>query len=197
MIEIMQPGARQGFHQESTGITDDMFKADLVGEIPALRAYARSLTKDAITADDLVQESLLRAMEKNHLWRRGTNLRAWAFTILHNLFVNRCRKNQSRPTHVSIEDLSEHRLPRLYDHGERTSLKHIETAINLLPARQREAIILIAVEGFSYAEVASITGVPVGTVRSRLSRARVTLRAILDGHGQGDGPPPALAVQGC
>lgn len=144
-------------------------------EIPRLRRYARALTRDSSRADDLVQSCLVRAIGKEHLWHPGTDLRAWLFTILHNQHVNGIRRSVREGVRVPVEEgapvltVSPNALASL-------QLRDLERAIATLPEEQRKVILLVGLEGMSYDKVAAILGVPVGTVRSRLSRGREMLR---------------------
>jgi RNA polymerase sigma-70 factor, ECF subfamily len=150
----------------------------LESQLPRLRRYARSLTQDAARADDLVQNCLVRALAKEHLWQPGTDLRAWLFTILHNQHVNEVRRLVREGIVVSVEDL----MPSLAAApaaGATLELRDLEQAIATLPREQREVILLAGREGKRYEEIARMLGVPVGTVRSRLSRARARLRELM------------------
>src|SRR5260370_31173601 len=146
-------------------------------EIPRLRRYARALTHDLVRYDDLVQSCLLRAVAKQHLWQPGTDLRAWLFTILHNSHVNDIRRS-AREQNVSIDEIlpvasvKPNALVAL-------ELRDLEVAMTKLPQEQREVILLVGLEGLSYHEVASILDIPIGTVRSRLSRGRDQLRMLM------------------
>jgi RNA polymerase sigma-70 factor, ECF subfamily len=149
-------------------------------EIPRLRRYARALTRNTTTADDLVQNTLIRALEKQHLWQPGSNMRAWLFTILHNQHVNDVRRSirevvfeppYDKEPISSVAPVADASL----------QLRDVERAVNMLPEEQREVLLLIGLEGLRYEDVANILDVPVGTVRSRLSRARNTLRLLMDG----------------
>jgi RNA polymerase sigma-70 factor (ECF subfamily) len=152
----------------------------LEAEIPRLRRYARALTRDATRADDLVQSCLVRALAKQHLWQPGTDLRAWLFTILHNQHVNdtRCALREGAriagEATLSIAAIGPNALASLQLHD-------LERAIATLPDGQRQTILLVGLEGMRYEEVARILGVPIGTVRSRLSRGRHTLRKMIEG----------------
>ena len=150
----------------------------LVELIPRLRRYARALVGDRATADDLAQDTLERAWAKLHLYRRGTDLRAWLFTVMHNVHVNRVRA--SRPT-----DLLEDEMPELAQRGAQSDalvVRDLDRAIARLPAEQRAVLLLVTLEDMSYDEVARTLGIPIGTVMSRLSRAREKLRAMMAGH---------------
>ena len=165
-------------------------------EIPRLRRYARALTRDMSRADDLVQSCLTRAVAKQHLWQPGTDLRAWLFTILHNQHVNDVRRSVREGVNVAVEEMA----PVLTVSSNAIAsleLRDLEAAIAKLPQEQRQVILLVGLEGMRYEEVALILGVPVGTVRSRLSRGRDQLRRLMD-MGQDEnaaGPaPPSTAA---
>ena len=148
-------------------------------EIPRLRRYARALTRDVTRADDLVQSCLTRAITKRHLWQPGTDLRAWLFTILHNQHVNDVRRSVREGVSVAVEDMA----PVLTVNPRATAtleLRDLEAAIDRLPQEQRQVILLVGLEGMRYEEVALILRVPVGTVRSRLSRGRDQLRRLME-----------------
>lgn len=159
--------------------------SEIEAEIPRLRRYARALTRDVPAADDLVQDCLTRALGKLHLWQKGTDLRAWLFTILHNQYVNYVRRSVREGAAVGLSD-SEPLLTRAPQQGQRLELRDLERAIAKLPEEQRSAILLVGLEGMRYEEVAAVLGVPVGTIRSRLSRGREALRRLVgidpDGH---------------
>ena len=158
-------------------------------EIPRLRRYARALTRSADRADDLVQETLLRAVAKAHLWQQGTDIRAWLFTIMHNQYVNMVRRAIREDATVDIEQMSSS-LVATTDPTASRQLRELERALGRLPGDQREVILLVGLEGLSYEAAAQILGVPVGTVRSRLSRGRDALRRLMDLEG----PNSASAV---
>jgi RNA polymerase sigma-70 factor (ECF subfamily) len=147
-------------------------------EIPRLRRYARALTRDVIRADDLVQSCLVRAVAKQHLWQRGTDLRAWLFTILHNQHVNDVRRSAREGSNVAIEDAAP-MLTTQSNAMDVLNLRDLEAALAKLPEEQRQVILLIGLEGMRYDEVALTLGVPIGTVRSRLSRGRDQLRELM------------------
>ena len=144
--------------------------------IPALRRYARALTRDAEIADDLVQDTLVRALRSEHLFQ-GTEVRSWLYTILTNLNRNRLRSLSRRPIHTLLEDDDAVDLA-----GPEAGMRDIERALASLVEDQRAALLLVVLEGLSYREVAEVQGVPIGTVMSRLARARAQLKAYLDGE---------------
>ena len=155
------------------------FARRLETEIPRLRRYARALTRDAARADDLVQNCLLRAIAKEHLWQPGTDLRAWLFTILHNQHVNDVRRAVREGVNTTVEEMA----PLLTVPSNATDsllLRDLERAIARLPEEPRQVILLVGLEGMRYEEVATILDVPIGTVRSRLSRGRDMLRRLMD-----------------
>lgn len=151
----------------------------IIDQIPALRRYARALTGNAWAADDLVQDTLERACSKWRLWTAGSDLRAWLFTVMHNLFVNQLRQSvrQGAGNMVDIEDVA-HELAAPNAHLGQTL--DLQQCLLRLPPDQRVVLLLVGVEDMAYAEVARITGVPVGTVMSRLSRARSRLQELMD-----------------
>jgi RNA polymerase sigma-70 factor (ECF subfamily) len=150
---------------------------DIEAEIPRLRRYARALTRDVVSADDLVQDCLTRALGKLHLWQQGSDLRAWLFTILHNQYVNHIRRAVREGAAVSLNE-TEPMLSRAPQQGKRLELRDLERAITQLPEEQRSVILLVGLEGMRYEEVAAVLDVPVGTIRSRLSRGREALRRL-------------------
>ncbi|MGC2202316.1 MAG: sigma-70 family RNA polymerase sigma factor [Stellaceae bacterium] len=158
---------------------------EIEAEIPRLRRYARALTRDVVTADDLVQDCLTRALGKLHLWQQGSDLRAWLFTILHNQYVNHIRRAVREGTAVGLNE-SEPLLSRAPQQGKRLELRDLERAISKLPDEQRTVILLIGLEGMRYEEVAAVLDVPVGTIRSRLSRGREALRRLTGAIPSGD-----------
>lgn len=149
---------------------------DLIREqIPALRRYARALVGDRDRADDLVQDCLVRAISAEHQWKPGTNIRAWLFTILHNVYVSDWRKISRRPSVVSIET-EEWRLETPPSQITNVQVGELDRALATLPEQQRITILLVGLQGMDYQEAAAVMGVPLGTVRSRLSRARQALQ---------------------
>src|SRR5690348_9166216 len=152
------------------------FRQDIQATIPALRRYARALTRDAETADELVQDTLVRALRSEHLFQ-GEEIRSWLYTILTNLNRNRLRSLARRPLLSPIEDND---APDFA--GPEAGGRDIERALAMLVEEQRTALLLVVLEGLSYREVAEVQGVPIGTVMSRLARARVQIKTYLDGE---------------
>jgi len=165
----------------------------LVALIPRLRRYARALTGERFRADDLVQDTLERAISKWALWRPGTDLRAWTFTIMHNVFVNQVKRSV-----LAAESLDPEAGMEVEDSGASADtlaqLSGINSALQRLPDEQREVLLLVTLEGFSYDEAAHTLGLPIGTVMSRLARARARLAALLEGT-VGSGTQGAVQVQ--
>lgn len=156
----------------------DMFAAQAMQYIPRLRRYARALTGDASAADDLVQDALERALVKQSLWREGTDLRAWLFTVMHNVFVNQVRSaaaSRTVPLDASMADLPQ---PQSSD---RLEIRDLDAALQALPEEQRIVVLLVGLEQMSYDEAARMLEVPIGTVMSRLSRGRERLRRLMQG----------------
>ncbi|MET0600122.1 MAG: sigma-70 family RNA polymerase sigma factor [Mesorhizobium sp.] len=169
------------------------FKTDLLGAIPSLRAFAVSLAQNADKADDLVQETLVKAWDKQSSFQPGTNLKAWLFTILRNEFYSQMRKRGRE-----VQDSDGVMTARLAVHPSQHGLLDLEdfrAALEQLPEDQREAIILIGASGFSYEEAAEICQCAVGTIKSRVSRARTRLQEILKISGEADFGPDAIATQ--
>jgi RNA polymerase sigma-70 factor (ECF subfamily) len=149
---------------------------DIECVLPNLRRYARSLTHDAVDADDLLQECLARALGKLHLWKVGTDLRAWLFSILHNEYVSQIRRAARQGTDV---DWSEYESTLTCAPGqiEHLEIRDLVRALRSLPEQQRTAVLMIGLTS-DYYEAASACKVPVGTIRSRLSRGRRALREL-------------------
>jgi RNA polymerase sigma-70 factor (ECF subfamily) len=175
-------GNRNGFASAKAGRSgkdgvDRNLHREIEALIPRLRRYARTLTRDAVAADDLVQDCLTRALGRIHLWEPGTDLRAWLFTILHHQHVSLARRDARR--HASIELQKPHWRPALApDQTGRLELRDLERAMAKLPEEQRSAILLVGLDGLGYDEAASVVDLPVGTIRSRVSRGREALRAM-------------------
>jgi len=167
----------------------DLFFDHLERWIPNLRRYARALTRDREQADDLVQDCLERALSRRHLWNADGNTRAWLFTIMHNIHANDTRRNSSRPATVPVDEHSgQHARPP--SQGVRLAGLETAAALEELPDEQRQVILLVALEGMTYGEVAETLGIAQGTVMSRLSRGRERLRRLME-----DGAPGLRIVK--
>ena len=148
--------------------------------IPRLRRYARALLGNRNAAEDLVQDTLERAWGRFNLWRRGSDLRAWLFTIMHNIYVNQVRARIARPEHELDDEAL--RVQVRADQGDRLEIHDLDQALRQLSDEQREVLLLVGLEQLTYDEAAKSLGIPIGTVMSRLSRARARLRAVLEGR---------------
>ncbi len=149
------------------------FESQLIQLIPRLRRYARALTSSAHGSDDLVQDTLERALKKKSLWRSDTELRPWLFTIMHNVFINTVRSHNRQPP---MDALDENICDQAMSPEALQIAQQLKHYVNDLPDEQKEVFLLVSLEGFSYSEVADIMKIPIGTVMSRLSRARSRLR---------------------
>ena len=147
-------------------------------QLPRLRRYAKALTRDPSRADDLVQDTLVRALAKQHLYQDGTNLRAWLFTLMHNQHVNNARRSVREDNSLDVDTAAAH-LVAVTDPTASRQLRELDEAIGKLAMEQRQVILLVGLEGMSYEETAAILNVPIGTVRSRLSRGREALRRLM------------------
>jgi RNA polymerase sigma-70 factor (ECF subfamily) len=145
-------------------------------QIPRLRRYARALTGDRSAADDLVQDTLERALSRFHLWREGSDLRAWLFTIMHNVYVNQIRA-RVRQQHEALDEPAAEAV-RYYE-PDWAELRDMDDALARLPDDQRAVVLLVGLEQFTYEEAARVLDIPLGTVMSRLSRGRERLRLML------------------
>ncbi|RDS75705.1 RNA polymerase sigma factor [Alteriqipengyuania lutimaris] len=157
--------------------------------IPSLRRYARSLLRDQSAADDLVQDCLERVISRWHQRRSDGHPRTWVFTILHNLAINRLKQSARRGVHLAVENVDEAAFATPPAQEERLHHGAILDALSLLPEDQRSVLLLVSVEDLSYAETASVLDIPIGTVMSRLSRARHRLARLMD-----DGPGQSATV---
>jgi RNA polymerase sigma-70 factor, ECF subfamily len=153
----------------------------VIAELPKLRRYAMALLGDPGRADDLVQDTVERALSRLQLWKSGTNMRSWLFTIMHNLHVNAVRKQISRGREVEINDYDS-AFSRRAEQPARIEMIEVSKALQQISDDQRQVLLLVVLEGLSYQEVSDVTGVAIGTVMLRLSRAREKLRTIVDGE---------------
>ena len=165
---------------------DERFKRELVVLIPHMRAFARTLTGDATAADDLAQDALMKAWDARASYQMGTNMKAWTFMILRNQFYSEKRRSW-RQSQLD-QEAAERTLVAVDDPEAPVALDELRLSLAQLPAEQREALILVGAGGFAYEEAAEICGCAVGTVKSRVSRARKALHSILeDGSYERDG----------
>lgn len=159
-------------------------QTDLLDAIPRLRRYARVLTGNPGAADDLVQDALIRAWDKRRLWRVGSDLRAWLFTIMHNVFMNQRVAARREVGNVSLDTEGGERAAAgaaVFGNAlERVELREVLRYVDRLPPEQREVLLLAAIEELRYEEIAAVLGIPIGTVMSRLFRARARLRRMTD-----------------
>lgn len=150
--------------------------------LPHLRRYARALTGDRARADDLVQDTLERAWVKFHLWQPTLAIRPWLFAIMHNVFVNQV-KTLARRQHAALSDEEAAQLVSRPNQSDLIEVDELSRCLALLPIEQREVLLLVSLEDMDYAEAAHVLGIPIGTVTSRLARARTRLRLLLDQAG--------------
>ncbi|MEZ6031355.1 MAG: sigma-70 family RNA polymerase sigma factor [Hyphomonadaceae bacterium] len=161
-----------------SGATAETFKDELIATIPHLRAFARSLCHDAAQADDLAQEALAKAWKARESFEPGTSIKAWTFMILRNQFYSEKRRSwRSAPLDA---EMAENTLVATDNPTAPMELLELRAALNKLPDDQREALILVGAGGMAYEEAARVCGVAVGTIKSRVSRARKALETILD-----------------
>lgn len=154
------------------------FKSELVALIPHLRAFARTLAGDPTAADDLAQDAMMKAWDARASYQMGTNMKAWTFMILRNQFYSEKRRSW-RQTQLD-QEAAERTLVAVDDPEAPVALDELRLGLGMLPAEQREALILVGAGGFAYEEAADICGCAVGTVKSRVSRARRALQGILE-----------------
>ena len=174
---------------------DDIFKDELTGLIPQMRAFARSLCRDAVAADDLAQDALLKAWNNRASYQPGTNMKAWTFMILRNQFYSDKRRSW-RSSQLDPE-VAERTLEAASNPIASLELDEVRRALACLPDDQREALILIGAGGLSYEEVSEICGCAIGTIKSRVSRARDRLAAIIESGDYGQDeilPSSAMAT---
>jgi RNA polymerase sigma factor (sigma-70 family) len=175
-------------------------RRSLVEHIPSLRRYARVLTGDAWAADDLVQDTLERACSKWRLWTVGSDLRAWLFTIMHNLFASQLRRNPPQRAMVPLDEVAQQELMHggaEHHAGVESGRDHgidLQRCLLQLPEDQRAVLLLVTLEDLSYAAVAKVLGIPAGTVMSRLSRARVRLQMLMEGGAASAAPAPSATA---
>ena len=164
----------------ATAVAMDDRRRAIIDEIPRMRRYARALVRDREAADDLVQDSLERALSRIDRWITGDSPRRWLFTIMHHLFVDQLRRTKRHGQLVATmpETIGGAATPPPQD--DKVEAREVLEALQKISPDRRAALVLVAVEGFSYAEAANVLGVPAGTLMSRLARGREDLRTILD-----------------
>jgi RNA polymerase sigma-70 factor, ECF subfamily len=172
--------------------------AEIEEYLPHLRRYAMALAHNPVAADDLVQESVTRALSKSRLFKEGTNLRAWLFTVMHNVHISNARRNKHIGAPID-PDIAAATLATRPGQEDPLILKALEKAMRIIPDTQRVAVILAGIEGMSYDEISDHLDVPVGTIKSRVSRGRGALRKALHGrekswHGRADSDLRARAA---
>lgn len=173
--------ARLGAEPKPPSADDNAFKTELVALIPHLRAFARTLTGDPTAAGDLAQDAMMKAWDARASYQMGTNMKAWTFMILRNQFYSEKRRSW-RQSQLDQEG-AERTLVAVDDPEAPVALDELRQALKTLPEEQREALILVGAGGFAYEEAAEICGCAVGTVKSRVSRARRALQAALEKGG--------------
>ncbi len=169
-------------------------RQSVIDEIPKLRRFARALSRDRFLADDLVQDCLERALRSLASWSEITNMKAWLFTILRNLYSNHLRSSSRRPDEIPFD---EQEGPVTGDNLSQDSgliIRDLGAALEMLPEQHREVILLVGLEGMNYRETSEILNIPIGTVMSRLSRGRATLRSLM-GNGVQSGNPSLRRVE--
>lgn len=175
------------------GSLDNEVYRGISQHIPQLRRYARSLTRDRDRADDLLQESLTRALSKSHLYRQGTNLRAWLFTILHRQHISTVRQERRTGVTVAPEDAVRHlSTPPRQEMAQ--VVNAADGALSKLPEDQRQAIEMVSIDGMSYGEAADLLHVSTGTVKSRVFRGRAIIKQAVDGK-EATGPDRTAAIR--
>ena len=162
---------------------DRAFSSKLVAEVPHLRRFARGLCGDASLADDLVQDCLERGLKKQHLYDPNRPLRAWLYAILRNIHVSQWRRTSQFGIMADVNDLGAQEPSVAPQQEQNLSITLITQALDKLPPQQREVLVMISLEELSYKDAADIIGVPIGTIMSRLSRARNALHQLLEERG--------------
>jgi len=170
-------------HKPAARLDDAAFKRELTDLIPHLRAFARSLCGDPTLADDLAQDAMLKAWNARESFEAGTNMKAWAFTILRNIFYSEKRRAWRRQP--LDPEVAESTLVSASNPGDGLDLLALRNALGLLPPDQREALILVGAGGLSYEEAAEVCGCAVGTIKSRVSRARKAVTDLLENNQTG------------
>ncbi len=170
--------------------------SELEALIPRLRRYAHALARHPVRADDLVQDALERAWSRRRQWQQGTDLRAWTFAILHNVFISDMRRFAARGYDGEPLDGSEQAVAGVDSAAQTGLLLDLERGLAALPPDQRTVLLLVGLEDFGYREAADILGIPIGTVMSRLARGRARLRLLMEGPSapRADDGTPSLQI---
>ncbi|WP_340107838.1 sigma-70 family RNA polymerase sigma factor [Pikeienuella sp. HZG-20] len=169
------------------------FRDELMATMPAVRGFARTFERDAARADDLVQETMVKAWASRERFKAGTNMKAWLFTILRNSYISQYRKKKRE-----VEDIDGEMTAGLSERGRQEghmAMLDLRAALAELPHNQREAVILVGAAGFSYDEAAEVIGVAAGTVKSRVSRARARLEELMSDVRPVEAPPPGAPLK--
>lgn len=153
----------------------------LIAELPRLRRYARALVRDVDAADDLVQDCVERSLSRLHQFRDGTDMRPWLFTIMHSIFINGVSRRKRAVDSEALGHDFETRLATPPEQGQALVMRDLQAALARLPDEQREVVVLVGLEDMTYKQAAEITGVPLGTVMSRLARGRERLGQLMNG----------------
>ncbi len=177
---MIEHDAGNGIPSERIALSDEEFRTQLAAVIPQLRAFGRALSGNRDTGDDLVQETLLKAWAARDRYEADTNLRAWTFIILRNLYLSQLRRNRFRGEWDDL--IADKVLSAPAGQDKHVELGDVQRALQYLPEAQREALILVGAGGFSYEEAADICGVAVGTIKSRVARGRVALEVAMTGN---------------
>ena len=151
----------------------------VIEHLPRLRRYATALTRDTERAEDLLQDTVERAYRKWHLWQPNSNLRAWLFSIMHNVYMNQVAREAKRPTLVPLDEMLE--VSSAANNEAQMATRDLLAALAQLSPEQREVVLLVCLEDMKYEEVAYVLRIPIGTVRSRLARGREQLRRLMEG----------------
>jgi RNA polymerase sigma-70 factor (ECF subfamily) len=181
-------GRPRGASREAPRLGYNMdVRDELMEHVPRLRRYARALINNRDLADDLVQDTLERALRHTEKFQTGTDLRAWLFTIMHNVFANQARRAGVKAVHISVDDenISEREFAVPGTQTQSLEVRDLDFALQRLPLDQRQVVLLVGLEEMSYADVAQALEIPIGTVMSRLSRGRERLRALMAGAQPG------------
>lgn len=169
---------------DQAGVDEDRFRDEFVALLPSMRAFARSLCRNRAEADDLAQTAMMNAWRARRSYMPGTNLRAWLYTILRNQYISERRRAATWKTDTNVDDVV---LPSPHNQEASVEMNDVQAALAKLPEEQREALVLVGAGGFAYHEAAALCGCAVGTIKSRVARARRALASILGEQRVGGG----------